>query len=171
MALKGKVGAETEIQSSASKFFNLVVTQLHQVQNMIDEVHQTKLNKGDWHGVGSHSVNLSTGLLFQVVHCKEHIEEIDHANKTVLFNLFDGYASKRYKMLKTKLKVVEKGEGAIAKWTNKYEKLHEGIPPPQDHLDYLIKATKDYNGLWTIESKNLLLLSFILMVLASRYQI
>ncbi|KAF7808702.1 MLP-like protein 43 [Senna tora] len=143
MALKGKIGAEIEIHSPASEFFSVFITQLHEVQNMTDEVHQTKLHKGDWHGVGSHSVKHWT---FISVQCKEHIEEIDHTNKTILFNLFDGYASDKYKMLKTKLKVVEKGEGAIAKWSDKYEKVNEGIPPPQDHLDFLIKVTKDVDA-------------------------
>ncbi|KAF7808691.1 MLP-like protein 34 [Senna tora] len=156
MALKGKVGAEIEIQSPASKFFNLMVTQLHEIQNMTDQVHETKLHQGDWHGVGPHSVKHWTFMsgihnnpsitCGKVVNCKEHIEDIDHANKTMLFNVFDGFVSERYKMLKTKLKVVENGEGGIVKWTDKYEKLHDGIPPPQDHLDYLIKATKDVDA-------------------------
>ncbi|KAF7808688.1 MLP-like protein 43 [Senna tora] len=141
MALKGKVGAETEIQSSASKFFNLIVNQVHDVQNMTDEVHETKLHQGDWHGVGSHSVKhwtyISGGLEHsilippilsanqmkpkgildkggKVVNCKEHIEEIDNANKTILFKLFDGeFGEDKYKSVKLKLKVVEKDESAI----------------------------------------------------------
>ncbi|KAF7808687.1 MLP-like protein 43 [Senna tora] len=103
MALKGKLGAEIEIQSSASKFFNLFASQLDELQNITDEVHQTKLHKGDWHGG-------------KVVNCKEHIEEIDNANKTILFKLFDGeFGEDKYKSVKLKLKVVEKNEGAIVK--------------------------------------------------------
>ncbi|KAF7808712.1 MLP-like protein 43 [Senna tora] len=49
-------------------------------------------------------------------------------------------------MLKVKCKVVEKGEGAIAKWSAQYEKVNEGIPPPQDHLDFLTKLTKDVDA-------------------------
>ncbi|KAF7808685.1 MLP-like protein 34 [Senna tora] len=149
MAMKGKVGAETEIRSCASKFFNLVVTQLHQVQNMTDVIHQTKLHQGDdWHGVGSHSVKhwtFSSGG--KVVDCKEHIEEIDNANKTVLFKLFDGdFGEDKYKSVKLKFKVVENGEGDIVKWTLKFEKVHEAIPPPLDQLDSLIKATKEVDA-------------------------
>ncbi|KAF7808700.1 MLP-like protein 43 [Senna tora] len=151
MALKGKIGAEIEIHSPASKFFSVFITQLHEVQNMTDEVHQTKLHQGDWHGVGSNSVKHWTFISGgKIVNCKEHIEEIDHTNKTVIFNLFDGYASERYKMLKVKLKVVEKvvekSEGALAKWTWKYEKLHEAIPPPQDYIHYITKLTKDVDA-------------------------
>ncbi|KAF7808698.1 MLP-like protein 43 [Senna tora] len=134
MALKGKIGAEIKIHSPATKFFNLFITQLHEVQNITDVVHQTKLHKGDWHGG-------------KVVNCKEHLEKIDQAKKTILFNLFDGHASEQYKMLKSQLKVVNKGEeGVIATWTMKYEKLHEAIPPPQDYLDFLIKVTKDVDA-------------------------
>ncbi|KAF7808696.1 MLP-like protein 43 [Senna tora] len=135
MALKGKIGAEIEIHSPASKFFNLFVTQLHEVQNMTDEVHQTKLHKGDWHGG-------------KVVDCKEHIEEIDNANKTILYKLFDGeFGEHKYKSgVKLKLKVVEKDEGAIVKWNHMFEKVHEAITPPLEQLDSLIKATKEVDA-------------------------
>ncbi|KAF7808684.1 MLP-like protein 43 [Senna tora] len=178
MALKGKIGAETEIQSSASKFFNFFVTQLDELQNITDEVHETKLHQGDWHGVGSHSVkhwNFSSEATVQkfeakhtpgfvkihlsrlnfksmfggkVVDCKEHIEEIDNANKTILYKLFDGeFGEHKYKSgVKLKLKVVEKDEGAIVKWTHKFEKVHEAITPPLEQLDSLIKATKEVDA-------------------------
>ncbi|KAF7808706.1 MLP-like protein 34 [Senna tora] len=167
MALKGKLGGEVEIQSSAAKFFNVFIAQLHELQNITDVVHHTKLHQGDWHGVGSHSVKhwtFTLGILIyyiyinlpsiyiyivlcgKVVNCKEHIDEIDHGNKTMLFNVFDGVVSEKYKMLKAKLKVVGKSEGAIAKWTWKFEKVHEAIPPPQDYMDYIIKLTKDVDA-------------------------
>lgn len=55
-ALSGKVESEVEVQSPAAKFFNLFVTQLHDVQNITEVVHGTKVHQGDWHGVGSDSV-------------------------------------------------------------------------------------------------------------------
>ncbi|KAF7808708.1 MLP-like protein 43 [Senna tora] len=156
MALKGKVGAEIEIHSPASKFFDLIVTQIHEIQNISDAVNDIKLHQGDWHGVGSHSVKhwtFTLGILHiyiykpsniggKVVNCKEHFEEVDHANKILRYNVFDGHASELYKMLNGKLKVVEKGEGALVK----YEKLHEAIPPPQDYLDFVIKVFKDIDA-------------------------
>ncbi|KAF7808714.1 MLP-like protein 43 [Senna tora] len=142
-----KSWAEIEIQSSASKFFNLFVTQVHEIQNITDEVHQIKLHQGDWHGLGSHSVKHWTYTLGgKVVNCKEHFEEIDRANKTLTLNIFDRHASELYKMLKGKIKVVEKGEGALVKWTYKYEKVHEAIPPPQAYLDLAIKVVKDVDA-------------------------
>ncbi|KAF7808707.1 MLP-like protein 43 [Senna tora] len=152
MALKGKIGAEIEIRSPASKFFNVYVTQIHELQNISDGVHQTKLHQGDWHGVGSHSVKHwtltieSTGG--KAVSIKEHFEGIDHANKTLLFNFFDGATSEKYKnKLKGKLKVVDKSQGgALVKWSFRYEKLHEAMPPPQDYMDFFTKLTEDVDA-------------------------
>ncbi|KAF7808686.1 MLP-like protein 43 [Senna tora] len=148
MALKGKIGAEIEIQSSASKFFNLFATQLHEVQNMTDEVHETKLHKGDWHGVGSHSVKhwtfTSDG---KVTTCKENFEEIDEENKSLTFNLFDGDIGEQYKRLKAKLKVIDNEEkGGLAKWTYEYEKTHEAIPPPHSYLNFAIQVSRDVDA-------------------------
>ncbi|KAF7808719.1 MLP-like protein 34 [Senna tora] len=147
MALSGKLEGEVEVHSPAAKFFSLFVTELHEVQNITDVVHHTKVHQGDWHGVGSHSIKHWTFTLDgKVVNCKEHFEEIDHSNKTLTFNLFDGDASEKYKMLKAKLIVVDKGQGALAKWTYEYEKVHEAIPPPQGYLDFAIKVTKDVDA-------------------------
>lgn len=82
----------------------------------------------------------------KVVSCKEHFEEIDHANKTLTFNLFDGDVAEKYKILKAKLNVVDKGTGALAKWTYEYEKLRQDVPPPQVYLDFATKVTKDVDA-------------------------
>lgn len=50
-----KLSTELGIKSSAAKFYNLLTTQLHEVQNLTGSVHETKLHEGecDWHAVGS----------------------------------------------------------------------------------------------------------------------
>ncbi|XP_028767196.1 MLP-like protein 34 [Neltuma alba] len=147
MALAGKLEAEVEVHSPAAKFFSLFVTQLHHVQNISDLVHETKVHQGDWHGVGSDSVkHWSYTIGDKVVNCKEHFEEIDHENKSLTFNLFDGDVGEKYKSLKAKLQVAEKGSGALAKWTYEYEKLSPEVPPPQGYLDFATKVTKDIDA-------------------------
>ncbi|XP_028798320.1 MLP-like protein 43 [Neltuma alba] len=142
MALSGKLEAEVELQSPAAKFFNFCVTQLHHVQNISDLVHETKVHQGDWHGVGSDSVNTEG----KVETCKESFEEIDHENKSCTFNLFDGAIGEKYKSLKAKLQVADKGSGALAKWTYEYDKLSQEVPPPQAYLDFVTKVTKDLDA-------------------------
>ncbi|KAI9094461.1 hypothetical protein K1719_026686 [Acacia pycnantha] len=147
MALAGKLEDEVEVHAPASKFFSLFVTELHHVQNISDHVHETKLHQGDWHTPGSdHVKNWTFTLGGKVVSCKEHFEEIDHANKTFTFNLFDGDVAEKYKSLKSKLQVVDKGSGALAKWTYEYEKLRPDVPPPQAYLDFATKVTKDVDA-------------------------
>ena len=53
MALSGKLETEIEIQTTAAKFFNLFIKQLHELQNVSTEVHKAKVHEGDWHSIGS----------------------------------------------------------------------------------------------------------------------
>lgn len=71
---------------------------------------------------------------------------IDRENKTLTFNLFDGDLGEQYKSLKAKLQVIEKGNGALAKWTYEYEKAREDVPPPHAYLDFATKVTKDVDA-------------------------
>ncbi|KAI9082145.1 hypothetical protein K1719_035885 [Acacia pycnantha] len=147
MALAGKLEGEVEVHAPASKFFSLFVTELHHLQNISDHVHEGKLLQGDWHTLGSdHVKNWTFTLGGKVVSCKEHFEEIDHANKTCTFNLFDGDVAENYKSLKEKFQVVDKGSGALVKWTYEYEKLRPDVPPPQAYLDFVTKVTKDVDA-------------------------
>ncbi|KAI9082153.1 hypothetical protein K1719_035893 [Acacia pycnantha] len=91
MALAGKLEDEVEVQAPASKRLA--------------------------HPGSDHVKSWTFTLGGKVVSCKEHFEEIDHENKTCTFNLFDGDVAEKYKSLKCKLKVVDKGSGALVKWT------------------------------------------------------
>ncbi|XP_054808774.1 MLP-like protein 34 [Prosopis cineraria] len=142
--LAGKLEGEVEVNSPAAEFFGVLASQLHHVKNISDVVHETKVHQGDWHGVGSASIKHWTYTV--VEKCKEHFEEIDHENKSLAFNLFDGDVGDKYKSLKAKLQVTDKGNGALAKWTYEYEKLREEVPPPQAYLDFATKVTKDVDA-------------------------
>ncbi|KAK7304541.1 hypothetical protein VNO77_42422 [Canavalia gladiata] len=146
MVLTGKVSTELGIQTTAAKFFNLFVKQLHHVQNISDTVHEAKLHQGDWHGIGSVKSWTYT-VDGKVTTCKEKIEVIDPRNKSLTFDLFDGDVGKVFKILKAHLEVIDKDDGsAIAKWTYEYEKVNEDIPPPYGYLDFVTKITKDVDA-------------------------
>jgi len=50
MTLAGKISIEVGVHATAAKWFNLISTQLHQVQHLSERVHATKLHHGeDWH--------------------------------------------------------------------------------------------------------------------------
>lgn len=53
MVLKGKIVTEHGIRSPAAKFFNGYAKQLHNLPNIIGNLHDGKLHEGDWHDVGA----------------------------------------------------------------------------------------------------------------------
>ncbi|KAK7304543.1 hypothetical protein VNO77_42424 [Canavalia gladiata] len=146
MVLAGKVSTELGIHTSAAKFFNLFVQQLHHVQNITDRVHETKLHQGDWHGIGSVKSWTYT-IDGKVTTCKEKIESINPETKSATFVLFDGDVGKLYKILKAHLEVIDKDDSnAIVKWTYEYEKLNEDVPSPNGYMDFITKLTRDVDA-------------------------
>lgn len=68
MVLKGKVVSELVIRSPAVKFFSVFAKQLHNLQDIVDKVHDGKLHEGDWHDIGSvMSWGLTTGIYTSVI--------------------------------------------------------------------------------------------------------
>ncbi|XP_027337091.1 MLP-like protein 43 [Abrus precatorius] len=146
MALTGKVSTELVIQTTAAKFFNLFMKQLHLVQNVAESVHEANVHQGDWHSIGSVK-NWTYTVDGKVTTCKENFEAIDARNKSLTFNLFAGDVGKLYKILKGHLQVVDKDDGtAVAKWTYEYEKINENVPTPYAYLDFVAKVTKDVDA-------------------------
>ncbi|RZB70625.1 MLP-like protein 43, partial [Glycine soja] len=148
MVLAGKLSTELGVKASATKWFNLLTTQLHHVQNLCERVHETKLHDGDdWHGVGN-SVKHWTYVIDGKVHtCQESIEAIDEENKTIKFMLFGGDISQHYKSFKLIFEVTDKNDGGAAvKWTLEYEKIKENIDPPHGYMDYFDKSTKEMDA-------------------------
>ncbi|RDX71275.1 MLP-like protein 43, partial [Mucuna pruriens] len=147
MSLAGKITIEVEVQATATKWFNLFATQLHDVQNITDRVHNTKLHHGDdWHH--SESIKQWTYIIDgKVTTCHEKIESIDEPNKTVKFKLFGGEIDPQFKVLKVIFQAIDKNHGgAIIKWTVEYERISEEVHPPYGYVEYLHKCTSDVNG-------------------------
>ncbi|KAI9082105.1 hypothetical protein K1719_035845 [Acacia pycnantha] len=94
MALAGKLEDEVEVQAPASKRL----------------AHPGSDNVKNW----------TFTLGGKVVSCKEHFEEIDHANKTLTW--------------------------CPCQMDFEYEKLRPDVPPPQAYLDFITKVTKDVDA-------------------------
>ncbi|CAJ2657165.1 MLP-like protein 28 [Trifolium pratense] len=147
MVLAGKLITELGIKTTAEKFFKLFSSELHEVQNVCERVHETKLHRGDdWHDTDK--VLHWTYVIDGKVHtCYEIIEEVDEQNKKSTFKLFGGDIDEDYKVFKLILEVIDKRDGsATVKWTIEYEKSNEDIDPPNGWMDYLNKLTRDVDA-------------------------
>ncbi|KAJ1425400.1 START-like domain superfamily [Sesbania bispinosa] len=145
MSLTGKITTELGIQTPAAKFFNLFAKQLHNIQNVTDTIHEGKVHHDDdWHDTETVK-HWSYTVDGKVITCKEKIEVLDEANKSITFSFFEGDVEQHYKILKINLQVIDKenGPGAIAKWTVQYEKVNENVEPPYGYLNSLTNVTKD----------------------------
>ncbi|KEH19272.1 putative START-like domain-containing protein [Medicago truncatula] len=146
MVLAGKLITELGIKTPAEKFFKLFASELHEVQNVCERVHHTKLHEGeDWHHTDS--VKHWTYVIDGEVHtCNESVEEVDDQNKKITYKLFGGDIE-NYKVFKLILEVLNKADGSSAvRWSIDYEKNNEDIDTPNGWMDYLSKSTRDIDG-------------------------
>ncbi|XP_061357321.1 MLP-like protein 43 [Gastrolobium bilobum] len=145
-SLSGKVSTELGIRTPAAKFFNLVLKQIHHIQNVTERVHQTNLHEGDSHDIGS--VRQWTYVIDgKVVTSKDSIEAIDERNMIITYKLFDGYVSQQFKICELIFQVIDKADGsAFVKWTFEYEKINDSVEPPYGYMDYVTKVTKDIDA-------------------------
>ncbi|KAL4359895.1 hypothetical protein S245_027626 [Arachis hypogaea] len=148
MALSGKLSTEIVIHAPAEKFFNLVSKSIHDVQNICERVHHTKLHQGeDWHSIGDSVKHWTYVIDGKVTTCKETIESIDENNKTIKFNLFNGDISQQYKILKLSIQEIDNSNGSVsAKWTLEYEKINDNVEAPYGYLEFYDKCTKEMDA-------------------------
>ncbi|XP_058763177.1 MLP-like protein 28 [Vicia villosa] len=144
MVLFGKLITELGIKTPANKFFKQFASELHEVQNVCEKVHHTKLHEGeDWHHTDTvkHWTLIIDG---EILTCHESIEEVDEQNKKMIWKIFGGDIEKHYKAFKIILEVTDKVDGtAVTKWTVEYEKINEEVHPPNGWMEYLSKCTRD----------------------------
>ncbi|XP_015936877.1 MLP-like protein 34 [Arachis duranensis] len=148
MALSGKLSIEIVIHAPAGKFFNLVSKSIHDVQNICERVHHTKLHQGeDWHSIGDSVKHWTYVIDGKVTTCKETIESIDENNKTIKFNLFNGEISQQYKVLKLSIQEIDNSNGSVsAKWTLEYEKINDNVEAPYGYMELFDKCTKEMDA-------------------------
>ncbi|CAK8561222.1 unnamed protein product [Lathyrus sativus] len=148
MVLAGKLITELGIKTPADKFYKLFASELHEVQNLSERIHEGKLHEGeDWHH--SDTVKHWTIVIDGEVHtCNESIEEVDDENKKITFKLFGGDID-NFTVFKVILEVINKADGTAAaavRWTVDYVKNNEEVDTPNGWTDYLSKTTRDIDG-------------------------
>ncbi|XP_020206528.1 MLP-like protein 43 [Cajanus cajan] len=147
MSLAGKISIEIGVHATAEKWFNLFATQLHNVQNLTDRVHGTKLHHGDdWHH--NESVKHWTCTIDgKVTTYYESIESIDEPNKTITYKLFGEDIDHQFKAFNVIFKAIGKDHGgAIIKWSIEYERVSEEVDPPYGFIEYLNKGSIEVDG-------------------------
>ncbi|MED6107757.1 hypothetical protein PIB30_017249 [Stylosanthes scabra] len=144
MAISGKISVEFEIQVPATKYFNILTKEFHNIQNICERVHGANLHQGDdWHCTDS--VKQWTCLIDgKVITCKEKIEAIDEEKKSLSYKLFDGDVGENYKVFNMSVQLSEtNNECALVKWSIEYEKINEDAKTPYAYLEFLEKGTKE----------------------------
>lgn len=81
---------------------------------------------------------------------KTKVEAIDEKNKWMIFDTIEGDMLKTYTSLKSKLEVVENGNGGcIVKWTIDFEKAYEDAPNPDGFANFGIQMAKGLDAYLT----------------------
>ncbi|RDX87727.1 MLP-like protein 43, partial [Mucuna pruriens] len=142
-----KISIEIGVHATAAKWFNLFATQLHDVQNITDRVHETKLHHGDdWHHTESIKHWTST-IDGKVTTYLESIESIDESNKRITYKIFGREIDEQYKVFKVIFEGIDKDHGgAIIKWSIEYEGNNEEVDPPYAFIQYIYKGSRDVDG-------------------------
>ncbi|KAJ9135767.1 hypothetical protein P3X46_032910 [Hevea brasiliensis] len=141
MAQIEKLEVQTEIKSSAAKFYEILRSKAYLIPKICpDYVKDIQALQGDWDSVGS--VRLWTYVAGNCETVKEKVESIDEQSRTITFNILEGEIMKHYKTYKPIVQVTTIGPGSLAKWSIEYEKKNEDIPPPHKYMEFLANFNK-----------------------------
>ncbi|XP_047174651.1 MLP-like protein 43 [Vigna umbellata] len=147
MSLAGKLSIEIGVHGSAAKWFNLLATQLHHVQNLTDQVHETKLHHGeDWHH--NESIKQWTSTIDgKATKYHESIESTDEDNKTITYKIFGEDLEHKFKVFKLIFQAIHKDEGGVViKWIIEYETKSEEFDPPFGFLEFVYKGSREVDA-------------------------
>ncbi|XVF85374.1 hypothetical protein PTKIN_Ptkin17bG0112500 [Pterospermum kingtungense] len=146
MAQIAKMEVQTEIKSSADKFYDMFRNKRHLLAKICpQELKEGKLVRGDWKSVGSvREWSYDAGGDTEAV--KETIEAIDDESKSITYSAIEGGMMKYYNTFKSTVNVTAAGEGSLVKWTLEYEKKNENIPDPIKYLDLVANLTRDIDA-------------------------
>ncbi|WVZ02101.1 hypothetical protein V8G54_022907 [Vigna mungo] len=143
MSLAGKLSIEIGVHATAAKWFNLLATHLHHVQNLTDAVLEIK----HWHH--NQSINQWTSIIADGKATKylESIESADEDNKTITFKIFGEDFEHKFKVFKVIFQAIDKDEGGgVIKWIIEYETKSEEFDPPFGFLQFVYKGSRDIDA-------------------------
>ncbi|XP_020534974.1 MLP-like protein 28 isoform X2 [Jatropha curcas] len=140
MAQLKKLQAQTEIKSSADKFYEILRSKAYLIPKICPNyVKDIRVLQGDWDTVGSLRV-------WTYVAVKETMEAIDEKSRRITFNMLEGEIMNYYKSYKLSMEVASMGKGSLVKWTVEYEKQNEEISPPHKYLEFLVNFSKSIDA-------------------------
>ncbi|KAF3443598.1 hypothetical protein FNV43_RR14918 [Rhamnella rubrinervis] len=138
MAQIGKLQAQTEIKSSADKFYGFFKNHIKRLVEMFPENLKSceLLGGGDELRTGTvmaWKYDLGTRL-----EAKVRVQALNEENKSFTFVFTEGDVLKVYNSLKAKLEV----SGGLVKWSFEFDKANQNAPNPDPYLDLAIKVSK-----------------------------
>ncbi|KAL5726280.1 hypothetical protein ACHQM5_009335 [Ranunculus cassubicifolius] len=143
MAQIHKLHVETDIKSSADKFYSRFKNNMSELTKVYPEIYKSiEVHAGDGKSVGSvilWKYALGNG---EVSVGKEKIVAVDNKNRSITFEVIQGDLLDVFKTFLLKIQVIEKVNKNVVKWSLEFEKTREDVPDPYMLLDLLAKVTK-----------------------------
>ncbi|XP_038893137.1 MLP-like protein 31 [Benincasa hispida] len=144
--LYGKLEADFEIKTPASKFHEMLHKKPHHLNNASgDKVQGCELHEGEWGKVGSI-------IYWNYFHegkakvAKTVIEAVDEEKNLIAFKTIEGDILEQYKTFDFKMQATPKGKGSVVHWTLLYEKRHENIPHSYSSLEFAAELSRDIDA-------------------------
>ncbi|CAK7326751.1 unnamed protein product [Dovyalis caffra] len=124
MAQIAKLEVQTEIKSSADKFYDIFRRKQYLMPKICPEyIKGIQVVLGDWETVGSIKLWTYDAGSSEIV--KETVEAIDDKTKSITYNM---------------------GQAGLAKWTVEYERQNEEIPDPHNYVEFLACISKSVDA-------------------------
>ncbi|KAL8161258.1 hypothetical protein V2J09_012747 [Rumex salicifolius] len=143
MAQIRKLEAEVEIASTGDLFYEWFTNSPHHLLKLQPEVYKRcDLLEGEF-GKPGFVVQWAYTLEGKSYMMKEKFEMVDKKNKILKLITLEGDVMDAYKSFEVNVRVLTNDKGVdIVKWSLEYEKIHQDMPDPHDHLEAAIQVTK-----------------------------
>ncbi|KAH7570962.1 hypothetical protein ACOSP7_019534 [Xanthoceras sorbifolium] len=148
MGLAGELEVDTELKTSADKFYKVLSNQVHHVPNASDKVHAIEVHKviGKLLALSSFPWNIHVYVDGETEEFKEKVD-FDDEKRCITFDAVGGHILERYKKYKAIFQVTENDEGGgMVKVTLVYEKFKEDDDPPHKFLNYVAEIIRDVDA-------------------------
>ncbi|KAK9106061.1 hypothetical protein Scep_022905 [Stephania cephalantha] len=144
MAQIHRLQVETEVKSSAAKFYNMVKNNMTELTKVFPECYKSiEFVEGNGRTVGSVMLWKYVVVSPKVLTTKEKIEEIDDKTRSITYKVIEGEIMDIYRSFSMKIQVSEKeGGGSLVKWFVEFDKANEAVPSPNHFMNLLDIASK-----------------------------
>ncbi|KAL5720335.1 hypothetical protein ACHQM5_008409 [Ranunculus cassubicifolius] len=135
----GKLEVEVPTKSSSDQLWSV----LKKTTTIFPEIFPDRYKsidvlEGDGKSVGSVILMKYVEGTPDVTFSKERIEEVDEANKSLVYSVLEGEITSLYKTFKASVQISTKGDGSSVKWVLDYEKASADVPEPTFVKDFAV---------------------------------